>query len=452
VGRLKRARLAAALGALMALTACSVSWRASTDPPPSTKLGQPEYRALWADAFHEGMHSPDEIDRLVNTAHKANINALFVQVRKNADAYYLDSLEPVALDIYGPAKFDPLRYLLTRAHGASPRIEAHAWVNTFYVGTKSPVYFYFGAGWGNRTTAGDTSGYLDPGNKGVRDYTHIVLMHLAQRYDLDGLHLDYVRYPEGGNWGYSQAAVDAFNAAAARSGSPDPNDPAWEQWRRDQVTSFVRDLYADLSRKKRRLKLSAALIPWGAGPTAETDWQYTSAYSEVYQDWYDWLREGILDLGMPLNYDTAWNSRASRWFEQWIEWEKNNQFDRRIVIGVGAYFNYPEDTLTQIRRALARSASGNKAAGVAIYSYASTSPYGTSDYYADPEAASRLPRQPYAGGLDAFGLRQRADQYNRSFWRLLTAPGSYNDPVVGAIATRPVFTEPAAVPVLPWKR
>jgi len=435
----------------MTLTACSVSWRASSDPTPSTKLGPPAYHALWVDAFHDGIHSQDEIDRLVNTAHRANINALFIQVRKNADAYYQDSLEPLALDIYGPANFDPLRYLLTRAHGASPRIEVHAWVNTFYVGKRSPVYLFFGAGWGNRTSAGETGGYLDPGNKGVRDYTHVVLLHLAQRYDLDGLHLDYVRYPEGGNWGYSEAAVDAFNAAAARSGSPDPNDPAWEQWRRDQVTSFVRDLHTDLSRKKRKLKLSAALIPWGAGPIAETDWQETSAYSEVYQDWHDWLREGILDLGVPLNYDTAWNSRASGWFEQWIEWEKNNQFQRRIVIGVGAYFNYPEDTLTQIRHALARSAKGIIAAGVAIYSYASTSPYGTSDYYDDPEAASRLPRQPYAAGLDTSGLKRRAEQYNRSFWRLLTAPSSYNDPVVGAIATKPVFTEQTAIPVLPWK-
>lgn len=440
--------LAALIVAALALTACTTDASRAAGAP---KLGPPAYRGLWVDAFREGIHSPAEIDQLVSTAHNANINALFVQVRKNADAYYLDSLEPLASDIHGPPGFDPLRYLLKRAHGQRPRIEVHAWVNTFYVGTRSRAYIYFGADWGSRTSTGETGGYLDPGNKVARAYTHLVLMHLAQRYDLDGLHLDFVRYPEGGNWGYSQAAVDDFNAATTRSGAPDARDPTWGQWRRDQVTSFVRDLYTDLGHRKPRLKLSAALIPWGPGPTSETDWRNSSAYNEVYQDWYGWLREGILDLAVPMNYDTAWSSRASRWFEQWIEWEKNNQFHRRVIIGVGAFFNYPEDTLTQIRRALAPSAAGKEATGVAIYSYASTNLYGTSDYYADPEAASALPRQPYAGGLDASALKRRADRYNRSFWRLLTAPGSYQDPVLGPIQTRPVFTQQSAIPALPWK-
>ena len=440
---------AALFAVVLALGACSADVRQAA---AASKLGAPAYHALWVDAFREGIHSPDEIDQLVSTAHNANVNALFVQVRKNADAYYLDSLEPVASDISGPPGFDPLRYLLKRAHGQNPRIEVHAWVNTFYVGVRSPAFVYFGAGWGNRSSTGETGGYLDPGNRFARAYTHVVLMHLAQRYDLDGLHLDFVRYPEGGNWGYSQVAVDDFDAATVRSGDPDPSDPVWERWRRDQLTSFVRDLYLDLNHTKPRLKLSAALIPWGPGPISDSDWQETSAYNDVYQDWHDWLREGILDLAVPMNYDTAWNSRAALWFEQWIEWEKNNQFDRRVIIGVGAFFNYPEDTFIQIRQALAASALGNKAAGVAIYSYASTSLYGTSDYYDDPEAASTLPRQPYARGLDASARKARGDQYNRSFWRLLTAPGSYNDPAIGAIETKPVFTEQAAIPALPWKR
>jgi uncharacterized lipoprotein YddW (UPF0748 family) len=439
---------------VLALNACGlyVQTPPLEGPRPPPKLGPPEYHALWVDAFHEGIHTRDEIGRLVDTAHRANINAIFVQVRKNADAYYLDSLEPVATDIHPPSGFDPLRHLLNRAHSQNPRIEVHAWVNTFFVGTRSPLYVYFGSEWGNRTSSGRTGGYLDPGNKAVRDYTQVVLLHLAGRYDLDGLHLDFVRYPEGGDWGYSSAAVDAYNAGTGRSGTPDPNDPAWDQWRRDQVTTFVRNLYTELGHRKPRIKLSAALIPWGVGPAVDSDWQHTPAYEEVYQDWNAWLREGIIDLAMPMNYETAWNPRASRWFAQWIEWEKNNQFGRRIIIGVGAYFNYPEDTLTQIRQALAPSAKGEKAAGVAIYSYASTSLYGTSDYYRDGEASATLPRQPYAGGLDPVRLKARADEFNRAFWQLLTTQGSYIDPVVGVIPTQPAFTQQAAIPTLPWKR
>lgn len=416
------------------------------------KLGPPEYRALWVDAFHEGIHSAQEIDRLVDTAHRANLNALFVQVRKNADAYYLDSLEPVAWDIYAPRTFDPLAYLIRRAHSQWPRIEVHAWVNTFFVNSRSAVYYYFGADWGNRTSLGRAGGYLDPGNPAVRNYTRRVLVHLAQRYDVDGLHLDFVRYPEGGDWGYSPAAVAAFDVSSGRTGSPDPGDPAWGQWRRDQVTAFVRDLSHDLVRPKPKVKLSAAVIAWGTGPASDADWQKTAAYSEVFQDWNAWLRDGILDLAVPMNYDMAWSPRTARWFDQWIGWEKDSQYQRRIIIGVGAFFNYPEDTLTQIRQALAPTALSGRAAGVSIYSYASTSLYGTDDYYDDAEAAMTLPRQPYAAGLDPPGLSQRARQFNGAFWKLLTTPGSYTDPVVGPIQTQPVFTEPASVPPLPGRR
>src|SRR6266487_1614295 len=332
---------------LTLVTAACGGWPAAPAAKPRPAPRPPaEYRALWVDAFHPGIHSRAEVDQLVDTARRANVNALFVQVRKAADAYYLDSMEPVALDIAGPPTFDPLAYLLRRAHGTAPRIEVHAWVNTFAVSTRSPLFAYLGPYWGNRTGTGQTAGYLDPGDPDVRAYTHAVLMHLARRYDIDGLHLDFVRYPEGGGWGYSPGAVDAFDAATGRAGAPDPSDPAWSQWRRDQVTVFVRDLAGDLARTRPRVKLSAAVIAWGAGPPA-VGWQATSAYREVYQDWDRWLREGILDMAVAMNYDMAWSPRTARWFEQWIEWEKDNQHGRRVVVGVGAWCNYPEDTLAQ---------------------------------------------------------------------------------------------------------
>lgn len=437
---------------LVMLSACSgLPGVQSGSSPPPTPTGPPEYRVLWADAFHEGIHSRSEIDHLVATAQRARINALFVQVRKTGDAYYTRSLEPRPADIFAPASFDPLAYLLKQAHAASPRLEVHAWVNTFYVGRRSRVFFEHGSDWGNRIPGGDPGAYLDPGNPAARDYTRRVLMKLASSYDIDGLHLDFVRYPEGGNWGYSPASIVVFDAAAGRGGTPDPADPVWKQWRRDQVTAFVRDLYRQLALERPRVRLSAALIPWGPGPGNDTGWRQTRAYDEVFQDWNAWLREGILDIAVPMNYDTAWSPLSARWFDQWIEWEKDNQYQRRIVIGVGAYFNYPEDTLAQIQRALSPSAAGNRAAGVALYSYASTSLYGTSDYYEDPESAAALPRQPYSGGLDAAGLARRAQRFNTDFWPLLTAPGSYDDPVQGRVQTRPVFTRPAPVPQLPWK-
>lgn len=408
-------------------------------------MAPPRYQAMWVDAFHDGIHSKSQIAQLVDTAVRANVNTLIVQVRKAGDAYYRRSLEPAAWDIFAPPSFDPLAYLIQEAHRTSPRIAVWAWVNTFYVGSQSQVYFRHGADWANRQNDGTAGPYLDPGNTAVRDYTRRVLMHLAESYDLDGLHLDFVRYPEGGSWGYSPAAVAAFDAAAGRTGTPDPSDEAWQQWRRDQVTAFVRDLHADLKTHRPKQLLSAALIPWGPAPVDDTSWRQTRAYSEVFQDWAGWLRAGFLDLAVPMNYNEQWTRSGAGWFGQWIEWEKD-QFAQRALIGVGAYFNYPEDTLAQLREALAPSLAGSNAGGAAIYSYASTSLYGTEDYWGDPQSAADLPRQPYAAGLDAAGLAVRAGQFNQLFWSLLTRPGSYVDPAIGPIATQPAFTRPAPVP------
>ncbi|MEP7104544.1 MAG: family 10 glycosylhydrolase, partial [Chloroflexota bacterium] len=377
--------------------------------PTPVPLGPPEYRGLWADAFHEGFKSQAQADRLLEDARRANVNALFIQVRKRGDAYYNDGLEPRAADILGPARFDPLAYVIRRAHSANPRIEVHAWVNTFFVGSTSNVYVEHGADWGNRTDAGVRGPYLDPGHPNAAAYTGEILTHLAGSYDLDGIHLDFIRYPEGGNWGYTPTSVARFNAATGRSGTPAPDDPAWSDWRRQQVSGFVGGLQKALIALKPRLKLSAALIPWGAGPPDPAGFAASRAYSEVFQDWYGWLRDGTIDLAVVMNYDQEWTRLGGKWFDQWTQFEKDNQYGRRVLIGVGAYFNYPEDTLGQIRRALAPSARGNRAAGVAIYSYASTSVYGTDDYYAHPDAQSTLPRQPYASDpKDLNSLAQRA--------------------------------------------
>src|ERR1700674_932234 len=181
-----RRRLAGALVILVAsLIACSSTQRAATvavSPSPSPSpivLGPPQYRALWVDAFHDGMKSPWQVEKLVADAHRANLNALIVQVRKNADAYFNRSGEPRAADILGPADFDPLGYVIQLAHASTPRIEVHAWLNTFFAGESSALYAQHGDQWGNRASDGSQTGTLDPGVPVVQIYTHKVFMDVA---------------------------------------------------------------------------------------------------------------------------------------------------------------------------------------------------------------------------------------------------------------------------------
>src|SRR4029079_18113900 len=89
--------------------------------------------------------------------------------------------------------------------------------------------------------------YLDPGNPAVQAYTTDVYLNVLRNYDVDGIHLDQVRYYEGDalRWGYNPTSVERFNAEFGRDPStqPAPEDPAWIAWRRDQVTALVRRIY-----------------------------------------------------------------------------------------------------------------------------------------------------------------------------------------------------------------
>src|SRR5712692_11617444 len=276
-------RIACATALVLLSIACSsqtasVTVASPTPLPSPIVFGTPQYRALWVDAFHDGIKSPSQVEKLVADAHRANINALIVQVRKAGDAYFNRSDEPRATDIQGPPDFDPLAYVIALAHKALPRIEVHAWLNTFFAGESSRVYLDNGPGWGNRANDGTRSGYLDPGVPEVQIYTHQVFMDVARRYDVDGLHMDFVRYP-GTVWGYSPESIALYQLETGARSVPSPDDETWKAWRRARVTAFVKDLHDDLKAEKPAVKLSGALICFGGGPLTAGDWTRTSAYS-----------------------------------------------------------------------------------------------------------------------------------------------------------------------------
>src|SRR5207248_103031 len=124
----------------------------SPSPAPVVAAGPPQYRALWVDAFHDGIKTPKQVDKLVADAGRGNLNTLIVQVRPRGDAYFNNSIEPRSSDPgLAPAPYDPLAYLLEKAHSAEPRLEVWAWLNTYVVNRSSQVFQQHGQDWGNRT-------------------------------------------------------------------------------------------------------------------------------------------------------------------------------------------------------------------------------------------------------------------------------------------------------------
>jgi uncharacterized lipoprotein YddW (UPF0748 family)/N-acetylmuramoyl-L-alanine amidase len=372
---------------------------------PGETSGPSEFRALWVDAYHNGIKTKQQIDTLIETAQAGGFNALFAQVRRRGDTYYPSALDPWAPD--ADRGFDALAYLIEQAHAVG--IEVHAWATTLAIwnGNTAPsalnhAFNQHGPGaagrdyWlmtsaDGRDRTDDGTVYLDPSHPDVVEYTVAVYSELAAQYDLDGLHLDRVRYPWQ-NYGYNPTALARFQTQTERVDLPEADDAQWLQWRRDQLTALVRKVYLTTTAIKPRLRISAALSAAGGPPSASAPWQARTPYTHHLQDWPAWLEEGSLDLGLPMVYRDEDTAAAS--FDGWVEWARDHQGMRGTVVGTGLYLNSVQDSMSQWRRANQPSRSGNRVLGIAGYSYATPSDEGTSQLAFANVAATEVFTQP----------------------------------------------------------
>lgn len=464
--------------------------------PASTQAQtRAEYRAFWVDTFNTTLNNHNDVVAVVNNAKAAKANAIFAQMRRRGDAWYLNALEPRPDFTPIAADFDPLQDLINEAHNNG--IEVHAFVIVGAVWNKNPNFapsatlgpptkpnhvFNLHGGydpstqkiipgpnnWLTRTLLPDGAGgisfqghrfgsdfWLDPGHPDAEADTVKVLTHLVSNYDLDGLHLDRIRYPEfsvgvqtpatGTNIGYNETSVARFNARYGRTGMPAPNDPQWSQWRRDQVSNLVRRVYLNAIAVKPDLKVSAALIAFGGIGSTESAWNSAEAYWRVYQDWRAWTEEGILDIAMPMNYKREHIAAQEAQFNSWIEWTKNHQYNRAAVVGLGVFVNSIEGTLRQTRRSLAPSATGNSAKGVIFFSMATSNVYSNSGSPANNPLAVPNP----------YSVPPGQNTPTRSFEEfasgLTTGKSIDGATLYEPAGLTPIFSEAATIPVLPWK-
>ena len=358
--------------------------------PTAEALDPPELRAVWVDAFHDGFKTPRQVDELVAWAREANLNALFVQVRRRGDAYYLKSFEPRAEDADLAPGFDALQYLIDRAHQGPQRLQVHAWLATLPIWwqhdtpptapnhafnlrglTASPadtwlMYRDDGEAWAGNESGGTY--YLDPGNPDVQDFTTDVYLNVVRNYDVDGIHLDQVRYYEGDalRWGYNPTSVARFNSlfGLEPDSQPVPDDPYWVAWRRDQVTALVRRIYTETKAVKPSIAVTAAVVTWGKGPQSAADWESQPPYASVLQDWRAWVRLGIVDYVLPMDYYREVGPQSD-WFDTWTQWQVQYAGRQNVVLGLGSYLNSEVGVVAQLSRARALAPMG-----VALYSYA----------------------------------------------------------------------------------
>lgn len=473
----RRCRRALALLALLVAAACAPELRAQT---------RTEYRAFWVDTFNTNLNNHNDVLAVVNNAKAAKANALFVQVRRRGDSWYLNSLEPAGDRTPFAAGFDPLLDIITTAHAEG--IEVHAFVimaavwgrapNLFPPESPSHVFNLHGgfnpatntitpgpSNWLTRTLLPDntTPGityqghrfgsdfWIDFGHPDAAKYTAEVVKHLVVNYDIDGLHLDRIRYPEfsvaagqpaqtpsnGTNVGYNPTSVERFqrvNNIPVGSAPPATNNALWNQWRRDQVSNVVRRVYLEALAVKPQLKISAALIAFGGiANTNDATWNSAEAYWRVYQDWRAWTQEGILDLVIPMAYKAEHTASVRPQYDQWDAWLRTHLYDRAGLMGQGASVNAVEGTLRQTRRTLT-PAGVTPLSGIIFFSMATNNIAVANNPFALP-APVNTPARTFA-----------------EFAAGLTTGKSVNGATLYEPAGQtPIFAVPANVPTFSWK-
>lgn len=308
-------------------------------------------RGAWVTSWEDGFFTPQQIDATIAAMKKAGLNALFIEVRKCADAYYDSKIEPKGREV--SAGFDPLAYAIKKAHPEG--IQVHAWVVVYrawsgsrtgptdpnHIVKKHPDWVMVSDT--GRNYAGEGM-FLDPGVPEARDYIVSVFEDIAKRYNIDGLQYDYVRYP-GKNWGYSDAALKRYYADTGATARPDRSDPKWSQWRRDQVTALVKLTHDKVKAVNPKCQISGSTICYGGAPN---EWEKTAPYASVLQDWYLWMREGWMDINIPMNYKSEKNAGQAKTFRDWIKLSEDWNGGRPVYQGLYSDINPVADTLKQI--------------------------------------------------------------------------------------------------------
>jgi uncharacterized lipoprotein YddW (UPF0748 family) len=377
-----------------------------------------ELRALWVT--RSTLSSPEAIRKLVAAASANGFNTLFVQVRGRGDAYFNGGLEMRATALAAQPDFDPLSETLRRARAAGLRV--HAWVNANLVSSatelpsarehaiyehpewlmvprdlapellpidaRSPEYLGRLARW-TRANSEQVEGlYLSPIHRGAQERLAAIVSDLVTRYEIDGLHLDYIRYP-GPSFDYSREAVRAFEAEMSAAVAaperarvdalkdidpyawPEAYPNQWRVFRRARLTALVTLLRSMAKRARPGIIVSAAVLP-------DAD----AALAEKGQDWRTWLDSGFIDALCPMIYTTDATT-----FEAQVAAVRAFAGLKPVWAGIGAYRLSSAETINNIATARRMGAKG-----IILFSYDSliSPPNG-------PEYLSAVGRAAFAG-------------------------------------------------------
>jgi uncharacterized lipoprotein YddW (UPF0748 family) len=294
-------------------------------------LDWPSAKATSASGIQQ---QKNELIQILDRLKSANFNTVIMQVRARGDLIYPSQYEPWATSLTGTLGrnpgYDPLKFAIEETHKRG--MEFHAWWNVVKVKDDStlppqtnPLHIVLRHPEFVKYYRPNNEWWIDMGKPEARNYLINVVMELVRNYDIDGIHFDYIRYP-------NPDFPDDSTYALYANEYPNKDD-----WRRENINKFVRAVYDSIKKVKPWVKVGSA--PIGIykniyaddGTPLATGWQ---AYYSIYQDSRRWLMEGKHDYHSPQIYwDIANNPKFDVLVRDW----KNNSYGRHIYAGSAAY-------------------------------------------------------------------------------------------------------------------
>ncbi|MCF7740532.1 MAG: family 10 glycosylhydrolase [Candidatus Marinimicrobia bacterium] len=332
---------------------------------------------MWVVRYQ--LKSRQNIDSVIDFARDNGITDIFVQVIGRGRAYYKTSLLPKSPRIK-KIKYDPLAYFCEQA--SRENIKVHAWINTMLVWSKhqkpyendhpvNKLQDWFTFDNLNKSilserqktlkNKGIEGRFLSPAAIKVRQLYQKIVQELIDNYPINGIHLDYIRFPSP-NYGYHPFVREKFRSMTGIDPLYIDNSDLleeftdiqetkqkWKDFRCNQIDSLIGNL-AKITKKYQHIQLSAAVKP-----------DPVEARNKYFQDWEEWLRKGLIDFVVAMNY-TSDNQE----FGRIVKHIKKRQIKDKVWMGIGTYNQNPVMTDRQFNLCIQDNYKG-----VVFFSYKS---------------------------------------------------------------------------------
>ncbi|MFW6269045.1 MAG: glycoside hydrolase family 10 protein [Bacillota bacterium] len=303
-----------------------------------------QVRGMWLDSKTIAAAGDREgLQNLMEKIQEAGFNLILPEVFYKGMTVIPDNELFVQDTKFSSWEEDPLQIIIEEAEKRD--LQVHAWVWVFNENTHGQpgIILKNHPDWANKDKKGNivtyhNSSWLSPASEEVRDFLVERYLYLVDNYDLDGVNLDYIRFPEEyrASYGFDEHTVSSFQEKydidpfEIESGSSEAEK--WNKFREELITEMVSYTSKKLKNKDPQIIISADVIPGRE-----------EAKYRALQNWDLWLNKGYVDFVLPMTYTENLFDELSGWLK-----EENQNINHYFFPGISIFKITPEQMVNQI--------------------------------------------------------------------------------------------------------